>query len=99
MKVAFPSEQFDEAVAAVGHGSASDEQMGGLNEILRTNSLARDEFILRVELHSRLASEPDLFVSAAPEGQGAVCGGGLPFPVLPMPNFQPSEDGGIKESA
>jgi hypothetical protein len=62
MKLAFPSREFDEAVAAVCHGSASDEQMRGLNQLLRNDPAARDEYILRLELHSRLASDPDLFV-------------------------------------
>jgi hypothetical protein len=57
----FPSREFDEAVAAVCHGSASDEQVRALNELLRADSAAGDEYILRLELHSRLASEPDLF--------------------------------------
>jgi hypothetical protein len=61
MKLTFPSREFDEAVAAVCHGSATDELMAALNELLRINSAARDEYILRVEVHSRLASEPDLF--------------------------------------
>jgi ferric-dicitrate binding protein FerR (iron transport regulator) len=64
MRIAFPSHEFDEAVAAVCHGSASDEQMRALNELLQTDSAARDEYILRVEVHSRLVSEPDLFASA-----------------------------------
>jgi hypothetical protein len=71
MKVAFPSPEFEEAVAAVCHGSASDEQMRGLNELLRSDSAARDEYILRLELHSRLASEPDLFMSELDSMEGA----------------------------
>jgi hypothetical protein len=63
MKLAFPSREFDEAVAAICHGSASDEQAQALNELLRTQAAARDEYLLRLELHARLASEPDLFVS------------------------------------
>lgn len=70
MKLAFPSREFDEAVAAVCHGSASDEQMRALNELLRNDSAARDEYILRLELHSRLASDPDLF-ALGNEGKGA----------------------------
>jgi len=61
VKIAFPSREFDDAVAAMCHGSASQEQAWALNELLRGNATARDEYILRVELHSRLASEPDLF--------------------------------------
>lgn len=63
MKLVFPSREFDEAVASVCHGSASDEQARALNELLRSHHAARDEYILRLELHSRLASEPDLFAS------------------------------------
>jgi len=61
MTVGFPSREFDDAVAAVCHGVASDEQMRALNVLLRQHAAARDEYILRLELHSRLASEPDLF--------------------------------------
>jgi hypothetical protein len=64
MKLAFPSHEFDEAVAAVCHGSAWDEQARALNELLRSDAAARDEYILRLEVHSRLASEPDLFAEA-----------------------------------
>lgn len=57
----FPSADFDDAVAAVCHGSATEADMGALNILLRSNSNARDEYLLRTELHARLASEPDLF--------------------------------------
>jgi hypothetical protein len=63
MRIGFPSSAFDEAVAAVCHGSATDEQARALNALLRANPAARDEYIRRVELHCRLASEPDLFVA------------------------------------
>lgn len=63
MKIEFPSREFDDAVAAVCHDSASDAQIGALNELLRSDAAARDEYILRLELHSRLASDPDLFAS------------------------------------
>ena len=65
MNLHFPSPEFDDAVAAVCHGLASDEQMRALNELLRDSPAARDEYLLRVELHSRLASETDLFATAA----------------------------------
>jgi len=71
MKFAFPSREFDEAVAAVCHGSASDEQMRELNHLLLNDFTARDEYILRLELHSRLASEPDLFISTEQEASEA----------------------------
>lgn len=67
MKLAFPSREFDEAVATLCHGAASEEQMRGLNQLLLADSAARDEYILRLELHSRLASDPDLFASASGE--------------------------------
>ena len=81
MKLAFPSREFDEAVAAVCHGLASDEQMRGLNELLRSDSVARDQYILRLELHSRLASEPDLFVSTEQEAsEASLTGRGITLP-------------------
>src|SRR6266540_3161277 len=67
MTLTFPSREFDEAVAAVCHGTASDEEARALNELLRSGAAARDEYILRAELHSRLASEPDLFPQANEE--------------------------------
>lgn len=67
MRIPFPSKEFDEAVAAVCHGTVSEEQASGLNTLLRSDAVARDEYLLRVELHARLASETDLFVSDAPE--------------------------------
>ena len=81
MKLAFPSREFDEAVAAVCHGLASDEQMRGLNELLRSDSVARDQYILRLELHSRLASEPDLFVSTKQQAsEASLTGRGITLP-------------------
>src|SRR5262245_26863768 len=68
MKLAFPSREFDEAVAAVCDASVSDEQARALNELLRIDAAARDDYILRLELHSRLASEPDLFTQAVETG-------------------------------
>lgn len=67
MSLSFPSPEFDQAVAAVCHGTAMDEQMTALNALLRHHPAARDEYILRLELHSRLASNPDLFASKTAE--------------------------------
>jgi hypothetical protein len=61
MTLSFPSTEFDDAVAAVCHGTATEAEMRRLNELLRGNPCARDEYLIRVELHTRLASEPDLF--------------------------------------
>jgi len=72
MKIGFPSSDFEDAVAAVCHGVASDGQVQALNELLRENEVARDEYILRLELHSRLASDPDLFVSTAMNEQATL---------------------------
>jgi hypothetical protein len=67
VKLLFPSPAFDDAVAAVCHGLATDEQMLALNDLLRDSPTARDEYLLRVELHARLASTPDLFANDAAE--------------------------------
>jgi hypothetical protein len=64
LKIEFPSNEFDDAVAAVCHGIVAEEQARALNELLRSNAGALDDYIIRVELHSRLASERDLFASA-----------------------------------
>lgn len=71
MTLSFPSPEFDDAVAGVCHGTANDAEMRALNELLRKDAVARDDYLLRVELHTRLASEPDLFTQPA---QGAACG-------------------------
>lgn len=62
MRIHFPSRAFDDAVAAVCHGLTTDEQARALNELLRQDTAARDEYILQVELHTRLASQTELFV-------------------------------------
>ncbi|MHB9008768.1 MAG: LamG-like jellyroll fold domain-containing protein [Limisphaerales bacterium] len=67
MSLPFPSSEFDHVVAAVCHGEAGDDEMRALNELLRSNAVARDEYLLRVELHSRLASEADLFAATSVE--------------------------------
>ncbi len=65
MSPAFPPRGFDEAVAAICEGHATDEQVRDFHELLLRDPAARDEYLLRVELHSRLASDPDLFPSDA----------------------------------
>jgi enterochelin esterase-like enzyme len=64
VKITFPSNEFDEAVSAICHGTVSEEQARALNVLLRESAGARDEYLLRAELHSRLASDPDLLVAA-----------------------------------
>ncbi len=75
MNMVFPSLEFDDAVAAACHGLASEEQMRSLNELLRANPSARDEYLLRVELHARLASNPDLFASTSANATNAEVAG------------------------
>lgn len=65
MNLSFPSQEFDDVVAAVCHGSATEVEMRALNGLLRSSPGARDEYLLRVELHARLASDPDLFARPA----------------------------------
>ena len=91
MKLAFPSREFDEAVAAVCHASALDEQMRGLNQLLHHDPAARDEYILRLELHSRLASEPDLFAS----GTGAATSRDVQN-LLPLPKHSDKNRAGLR---
>lgn len=64
MKIEFPSREFELATAAVCHGTIKDAEAQALNRLLRVNVAARDEYILRVEIHSRLASKPELFAGA-----------------------------------
>ena len=80
-KLTFPSREFDEAVATVCDGAASDEQLRALNEVLRSDVAARDEYILRLEVHSRLASETDLFAPTNSDGDQQT---GLPQNILPL---------------
>lgn len=72
MTLSFPSPEFDDAVAAVCHGCATEAEMLALNELLRSDALARDEYLLRVELHTRLASDRDLFFKPRDEGEGCL---------------------------
>jgi hypothetical protein len=64
MQLVFPSREFDDAVAAVCQADASDEQVRALNELLLADLSARDEYLVRVELHARLGSDPRLYASA-----------------------------------
>ncbi len=67
--------------------------MRGLNALLRSDSLARDEYVLRLELHSRLASEPDLFVSTVEEAtEASLPGRGITLPQN-VPNLESPKRG------
>lgn len=65
MKLCFPSAEFDDVVAGVCHGTGTEAEMRALNELLRRDRKAQDEYLLRIELHTRLASESDLFSPVA----------------------------------
>ena len=86
MKLSFPSPEFDHVVAAVCHGSATEAEMRALNELLRGKPEARDQYLFQVEIHSRLASNPDLF------SQFQDTNAGVSFPALkvgPQGNIVP----------
>ncbi len=85
MNLSFPSADFDDAIAALCHGDASEGQIQAVHDLIRTNAAARDEYILRLELHSRLASDPDLFLSenAATLDLNALSDGGVQRALLP----------------
>lgn len=86
MTISYPSPEFDDAVAAVCHGSASEVEMRALNELLRREAGARDEYLMRVELHARLASAPDLFaLSKLGDGSSKI---GFRNSELPSPDSQ-----------
>ena len=61
MTLSFPSPEFDRAVADVCHGRMDEDLARALNQLLREDSSARDEYLLRTALHARLATDPDLF--------------------------------------
>lgn len=64
MKLQHPSPEFDQAVSDACHGLLSEEQALALNTLLLEDPAARDAYLLHVELHARLASDPDLFAPA-----------------------------------
>ena len=69
MTLSFPSPEFDDAVAAVCHGSATEAEMRALNELLRSDPSARDEYLFRVELHARLASDAGPLFAGGRDGR------------------------------
>ena len=89
MTLVFPSQEFDRVVAAVCDGCPSEAELRALNVLLRNHPGARDEYLFRVELHSRLASDPDLFSPPTDLADG--CGlPGLNLPeVKALPTHRP----------
>ncbi len=65
-----PSREFQDAVSALCHGTATEEQVQGLAALLRTDAAARDAYLLAVELHARLASDNSLFAGQPQLGTG-----------------------------
>jgi WD40 repeat protein len=55
----YPSAEFDAAVAAVCHGTATGTQFAALQELLRGDAGALDAYVSEVELHAYLASVGD----------------------------------------
>lgn len=82
----FPSRDFEDVVAALCHGTATEAQVEALHLLLQADPAARDAYLVRVELHARLASDPDLFAGREPRPETAVAAveataaGELPFP-------------------
>ncbi len=72
MNLRFPSREFDAAVAAMCHGTAGDDEVQAVHRLLVDDPAARDEFLCRVELHARLASDPNLFSNPATEAASAI---------------------------
>lgn len=75
----YPSAEFDDAVSACCHGTATEEQFNLLAELLRTNEAARDTWLLSVELHARLAADHGLLATKHPAENHASA-------VVPRPN-------------
>ncbi len=82
MSIRYPSQDFDDIVAAICHGAADDAQCRSLNQLLRADAAALDAYILRVEIHARLLSDADLFVARAAEAPplSQARGSGRPSP-------------------
>lgn len=52
----FPSTEFDTALAALCHGTASDAEISELHTLLRDDESARDAYLWQVEVHAHLGS-------------------------------------------
>ena len=50
----FPSAEFDDAVAAACHGTADDNTLTALGQLLHDDDTALNEYLLRTELHATL---------------------------------------------
>jgi hypothetical protein len=58
----FPSDEFDAAVAATCHGTASEELLTELTAVLRDQAASLDEYLWQKEIHARLATGHEFFV-------------------------------------
>lgn len=58
----FPSEEFDAAVAATCHGTASEDLLAKLTAVLLDEPAALDEYLWQKEIHTRLATGHEFFV-------------------------------------
>lgn len=62
-----PSAEFENALAAVCDGTATEAQQRELAAVLRQSATARDAYLFAVELHACLASDNSLFLPAPDE--------------------------------
>src|SRR5262245_43952207 len=51
LRMTFPSTAFDDAVAAVCQGTASEADLAELHATLQAHEAARDDYLWQVELH------------------------------------------------
>ena len=56
----FPSAEFDDAVAAACHGTADDNTLTALGQLLHDDDTALNEYLLRTELHATLLTSAHL---------------------------------------
>ena len=74
----FPSDEFDTAVAATCHGTASEQLLTELTAVLRDEPAALDDYLWQKEIHARLATGHEFFVHdlLRAEDEGAAHGDG-----------------------
>jgi hypothetical protein len=62
----YPSREFDDAVASVLAGRATEEQVRTLGKLLRSEAAARTAYLWQTELHGRLLTRDEVVQHAAP---------------------------------
>ncbi len=61
-----PRKEFDRLVSGVCDGTADKAQLRQLSDLLRSDKDARDQYLISVDLHAILASDPTLFAEVRP---------------------------------